>query len=77
MYGTKEIYGTDHSTIFSKRVTTHFMVNSISYRYKRISYPVYSKNNSGIFLERCGVEYDITGTGKVIVSVQHSTVYYK
>jgi hypothetical protein len=47
------------------------------YRYRRISYPVYSKYNSGVFQERCGVECNITGLVKIIVTVQHSTVYYK
>jgi hypothetical protein len=32
------------------------------YRYKWISYPVYSKYNNGVFRERYGVECDITGT---------------
>jgi hypothetical protein len=77
MYGTKEMYGTDHSAIFSMRVTPHCTVHSITYRYKWIRYPVYSKYNSGVFRERRGVEYDITGTVKVIVAVRHSTVYYK
>jgi hypothetical protein len=77
MYGTKETYGTDHSAIFSTRVTTQCTVHSITYRYKWISYPVYRKYNSGIFRERHGVEYDITGTVKVIVAVLHSNVYYK
>jgi hypothetical protein len=71
------MYRTDHSAIFSTRVTTHCMVHSITYRYKWISYPVYNKYNIGIFRERHGVEYNITGTVKVIVAVQHSTVYYK
>jgi hypothetical protein len=79
MYGTKEMYGTDHSVIFSTRVTTHCTVHIITYRYTWISYPVYSKYNIGVFRERCGVEcnINITGTVKVIVAVQHSTVYYK
>jgi hypothetical protein len=77
MYGTKEMYGTDHSAIFSTQVTTHCTVHSITYRYKWISYPVYSKSKSGVFWEIHGVECDITGTVKVIVAVQHSTVYYK
>jgi hypothetical protein len=77
MYGTKEIYGTDHSAIFSTRVTRYCMVHSIMYSYKWISYPVYSKYNSGVFMERCGVEFNITGTVNLIVTVQHSTVYYK
>jgi hypothetical protein len=47
------------------------------YRYKWIGYPVYSKYNSGVFRERRGVECDITGTVKVIVTVQNSTVNYK
>jgi hypothetical protein len=77
MYGTKEMYGTDHSAIFSMRVTTHCKVHSIMYRYKWIIYPVYSKYNSGVCWERRDVECDITGTVKLIVAVQHSTVYYK
>jgi hypothetical protein len=77
MYGTKEMYGTDHSVIFSTQVTTHCTVHSITYMYKWISYPVHSKYNSGVFRERRGVECDITGTVKVIVAVRHSTVYYK
>ena len=77
MYVTKEMYQTDHSAIFSTRVTTHCTVHSITYKYKWISYPVYSKYNIGVFQERHGVECDITGTIKVIVTVRHSTVYYK
>jgi hypothetical protein len=77
MYRTKEMYGTDHSTIFSTRLTTHCTIPSITYRYKWISYPVYSKYNSGIFRERCGVKCNITGMVKVIIAVRHSTVYYK
>jgi hypothetical protein len=77
MYGTKEMYRIGHSAIFSTRVTTHCTVHNITYRYKWISYPVYSKNNIGVFRERLGVEYDITGTVKVLVAVRHSTVYYK
>jgi hypothetical protein len=69
MYGTKEMHGTDHSAIFSTRVTTHCTVHSIMYRYKWISYPVYSKYNIGVFRERRGVECNITGTVKVIVAV--------
>jgi hypothetical protein len=55
----------------------HSMVHSIEYRYKWISYPVYSKYNISVFQERCGVEFDITRTVKIIVTVQHATVYYK
>jgi hypothetical protein len=77
MYGTKEIYGTDHSAIFGTRVTTHCTVHSIIYRYKWISYPLYSKHNTCVLRERCGIEYNITGAVNVIVAVQHSTVYYK
>jgi hypothetical protein len=51
MYGTKEMYGTDHSAIFSTRVTPHYTVHSITYRYMWINYPVYSKYNSGVFQE--------------------------
>jgi hypothetical protein len=76
MYRTKEIYGTDHSAIFRTRVTTHCTVHSITYRYKWISYPLYSKHNTGVLRERGGIEYDITGTVNVIVAVRHSTVYY-
>jgi hypothetical protein len=77
MYGTKEMYGTDHSSIFSTRITTQCMVHSITYRYTWISYPVYSKYNIGVFQEICGVECNITGTVNIIVTVRHSTVYYK
>jgi hypothetical protein len=77
MYRTKEIYGTDHSVIFSTLVATHCTIHSIMYMYKLISYPVYSKCSSGVFRERRGVECDIIGTVKVIVAVRHSTVYYK
>jgi hypothetical protein len=77
MYGTKEMYGTDHSTIFSTQVTTHCTVHIITYRYKWISYPLYIKYSSSVFRERRGVEYDITGTVNVIVAVQHSNLYYK
>jgi hypothetical protein len=77
MYGTNEMYGTDHSTIFSMQVTSHCRVHSITYRYTWNSYPMCSKYNSGVLQERCGVEYDITGTVKVILAVRHSTVYYK
>jgi hypothetical protein len=38
------------------------MVLSITYRYKRVRYPLYSKHNTGILRERNGIEYDITGT---------------
>jgi hypothetical protein len=69
--------GTDHSAIFSTRVTIHCMVHSIMYRYKWIIYPLYSKHNTGILRERHGIEYDITRTVNVIVAVRHSTVYYK
>jgi hypothetical protein len=77
MYRTKEMYGTEHSVIFSTRVTTHCTVHGITYRYKWISYPVYSNYNIRVFQERRGAECDITGTVKVIVAVHHSTVYYK
>jgi hypothetical protein len=77
MYGTKEMYRTDHSAIFSPRVTIHCTVHSITYRFKWISYPVYSKYNSGVFWERRGVECDITRMVKVIVAVQQCTLYYK
>jgi hypothetical protein len=77
MYEKKEMCGTDHNPIFSTRVTTHSSAHSITYRYKWISYPVYSKYNSSLFWERRDVECDITGTVEVIVSVRHSTVYYK
>jgi hypothetical protein len=77
MYGTEETYGTDHSTIFSMRVATHYTVNIIMYKYKCIIYPVSSKYNIDFFREGRGVEYDITGTVKVIVTVRHSAVYYK
>jgi hypothetical protein len=77
MYGTKEMYGTGHSAIFSTRVTPHCTVHSIIYRYKWISYPLYSTHNTGILRERRGIEYDITGTVNVIVAVRQSTVYYK
>jgi hypothetical protein len=76
MYGTKETYGTDHSAIFSRQVT-HCTVHSIMYRYKWISYSLYSKYNTGVLRERRRIKYDITGTVNVIVAVQHSTVYYK
>jgi hypothetical protein len=69
MYGTKEMYGTDHSAIFSTRVTIHCTVHIIRYRLKLISYPVYSKYNSGVFRERHGVECDITGMVKIKVEV--------
>jgi hypothetical protein len=78
MYGIKEMYGTDHSAIFSTRVTTHCTVHSITYRYKWSSYPLYSKHNTGVLQERRGgIEYDITRTVNVVVAVRHSTVYYK
>jgi hypothetical protein len=71
------MYGTDHSAIFSTRVTTHCTVHSITYRYKWISYPLYSKHNTGVLRERRGIEYNINRTVKVIAGVRHSTVYYK
>jgi hypothetical protein len=74
MYGTKEIYGTDHSASFSTQVTTQCTVHIIAYMYKWISYPVNSKYNSGVFRKRWGVKCDITGTVKVIVAVQHYNV---
>jgi hypothetical protein len=77
MYGTKEMYGADHSTIFTTRVTTHCTVHSITYMYKWISYPLYSKHNTGILRERHSIEYDINGAVTVIVAVRYSTVYYK
>jgi hypothetical protein len=77
MYGTKEMDGTDHSAIFSTRVTTHCRVHIITYRYKWISYPVYSKYNISVFRKIRSVECDITGMVKVIVTIRHSTVYYK
>jgi hypothetical protein len=77
MYGTKEMYGTDHSAILNTRVTTHCKVHIIMYMYKWISYPLYSKHNTGVLGERRGIEYDITGTVNIIVAVRHSTVYDK
>jgi hypothetical protein len=77
MYRTKEMYGTNYFAIFSTRVTTHCTVHSIVYRYKWISYPLYSKHNTGVLQERRGIKYNITGTVNVIVAVRHSTVYYK
>jgi hypothetical protein len=77
MYGAKEMYGTDHSAIFSTRVTTYCAVHSITYMYKLISYPLYSKHKTGVLRERRGIKYDITRTVNVIVAVRHSTVYYK
>jgi hypothetical protein len=71
------MYGTGPSAIFSTRISTHCTVNSTPYRHKWISYPVYSKYNSGVFREIHGVKCDIAGTVKVIVAVRHSTVYYK
>jgi hypothetical protein len=71
------MYGTDHSMIFSTRVTTHCTVKSITYRYKWISYPLYSKHNTGVLRERRGIECDIARMVNVIVAVRHSTVYYK
>jgi hypothetical protein len=71
------MYGTDHSVIFSTQVTTHCTVHIITYRYKWISYPLYSKHDTGVLLERRGIEYNITRTVNVIVTVRHSTVYYK
>jgi hypothetical protein len=68
MYGPKEMYGNDHSVIFSTRVTTHCTVHSITYGYKWISYPVYSRYNNNIFWERHGVESNISRTVKVIVA---------
>jgi hypothetical protein len=60
MYGTTEIYGTDHSEIFSEQVNNNCTVHSITYRHRGGSYPVYSKYNSGVFQVGCGVECDIT-----------------
>jgi hypothetical protein len=77
MYGTKDMYGTDHFAIFSTRVTPLCTVHSITYRYKWISYPMYSNHNTGVLRERRGIEYDMTGAANVIVSVRHSTVYYE
>jgi hypothetical protein len=77
MYEKKETYGTDHSTIFSMQVNSTLYSKQYTYRYRWISYPVYSKYNSIVFQERCGVECDINGTVKIIVTVQHATVYYK
>jgi hypothetical protein len=77
MYVTTETYGTDHSIIFSMRVTSHRMVHSITYRFRWVSYPVYSSYSGGVFQERFGVECDITGTVEIIVTRRHVTVYYK
>jgi hypothetical protein len=60
MYVTKDVYGTDHSTIFSTQVN-NCTVHSITYRYKGVCYPLYSKHNTGILRERRGIEYGITG----------------
>jgi hypothetical protein len=51
------------------RVTTNYKVHNITYRYKWIRYPVYSKYNSGVFRARRGVEYDKAGKVKVILAV--------
>jgi hypothetical protein len=77
MYRAKKMYGTDHSAIFSTRVTTHYTVHSITYRYNWIRYPLYSKHNTDVFRERRGIECDITRTVNVIVAVRHPTVYTK
>jgi hypothetical protein len=53
------MYGSDHCEIFSEQVNNNCTVHSIRYRYRWISYPVYSKYNSGVFQVRCGVECDI------------------
>jgi hypothetical protein len=58
MHGTTETYGTDHSEIFSEQVNNKCTVHIIPYRYRCISYPVYSKYNSGVFQVRCGAECD-------------------
>jgi hypothetical protein len=42
MYGTTATYGTGHSDIFTDQVNNNYMVHSITYRYRWISYPVYS-----------------------------------
>jgi hypothetical protein len=71
------MYGTDYIAIFSTRVTTHCTVHSIMYRYKWISYPLYSNHNTGVLQERRGIRYNIAGMVNVIVSVRYSTVYYE
>jgi hypothetical protein len=74
MYGRKEMYGTDHSTIFSTRVrTAHCTVHIITYMYKWISYPMYGKHNTGVLREIRGIEYDITRT--VNVYSNSTTIY--
>jgi hypothetical protein len=71
------MYGTDHSTIVSEQQkTTNCTVHIIMYRYSWIIYPVYSKYNSGVFQVRCGVEFYIIGTVKIIVTVLDSIVHY-
>jgi hypothetical protein len=44
------------------------MVHSITYRYKWICYPLYSKHNTAVLRERRGIEYDMTGTVNVYSS---------
>jgi hypothetical protein len=65
MYVTKEMYGTDHSTIFRTQVN-----NTL---YKGVHYPLYSRHNTGVLRERRGIEYDITGMVNVY---SNSTTLY-
>jgi hypothetical protein len=60
MYGTTATHGTDHSDIFSEQVNNNCKVHSIAYRYRWISYPVYSKYNIIILQVRRGNKCDIT-----------------
>jgi hypothetical protein len=76
MYGTTATYRTDHSNIFSEQVNNNCAVHIITYRYRWISYPVYSKYNIGVFQVRRGIEYGITYKVKIIVTVRDSNVYY-
>jgi hypothetical protein len=67
----------EETAIFSTQVNNNCTVHSITYRYKWIGYPVYSKYSSGVFQERCGVKCNITGTIKIIVVAVHYATVYK
>jgi hypothetical protein len=67
MYGASSTYGTDHPGIFSEQVNNNNTVHSITYRYRWISYPVYSRYNRSILQVRHGDECDITYCVKILV----------
>jgi hypothetical protein len=45
----------------------------MTYRYKGVHYTLYSRHNTGVLWERCGIEYNITGTVNVYSNI--TTLY--